>query len=123
MLRRFQIGGCTREDRSQAAGDHFSGRDRRSRAAAKTRVKLITLPARRRVETRLDNPHATLVEEERVVPLPAGARPVEIAFFISGLNLMLHDYRPVQTVAACPAGKKTELLYHVGTLQGYLTKQ
>ena len=32
------------------------------------RIKLITLPARERVEIQLDNPGATLVEEERVIP-------------------------------------------------------
>jgi hypothetical protein len=33
------------------------------------RVKLITLPVRERVEIQLDHPEATLVEEERIVPL------------------------------------------------------
>ena len=33
------------------------------------RIKLITLPVRERVEIQLDNPNATLVEEERIVPL------------------------------------------------------
>ena len=37
--------------------------------AALARVKLITLPVRERVEIQLDNAAATLVEEERVVPL------------------------------------------------------
>ena len=41
--------------------------------AAWARIKLITLPVRERVEIQLDNPNATLVEEERIVPLPAGA--------------------------------------------------
>ncbi len=36
---------------------------------AEARIKLITLPLRERVEIQLDNPNATLVEEERVVPL------------------------------------------------------
>lgn len=39
-------------------------------------VKLITLPARERVEIQLDNLHATLVEEERVVPLARGTNDV-----------------------------------------------
>lgn len=39
-------------------------------------VKLITLPPRERVEIQLDNPQATLVEEERVVPLAAGVNDV-----------------------------------------------
>ncbi len=36
------------------------------------RVKLITLPTRQRVEVQLDHPSATLVEEERIVPLVTG---------------------------------------------------
>ncbi len=39
-------------------------------------VKLITLPARERVEIQLDNMNATLVEEERVVPLAEGGNDV-----------------------------------------------
>ncbi len=45
-------------------------------AAAPGGVKLITLPARERVEIQLDNPQATLVEEERVVPLAQGANDI-----------------------------------------------
>lgn len=47
-------------------------------ASAAGGVKLITLPARERVEIQLDNPRATLVEEERVVPLAQG--PNDIVF-------------------------------------------
>ena len=36
------------------------------------RIKLITLPVRQRVEIQLDNPNATLVEEERILPLVKG---------------------------------------------------
>ena len=43
--------------------------------AALARIKLITLPVRERVEIQLDNPHATLVEEERIVPLVRGRQP------------------------------------------------
>ncbi len=45
-------------------------------AAATGGVKLITLPARERVEIQLDNQQATLVEEERIVPLAQGANDV-----------------------------------------------
>ena len=45
-------------------------------APALAGVKLITLPARERVEIQLDNTQATLVEEERVVPLAKGANDV-----------------------------------------------
>jgi len=41
------------------------------------RIKLITVPERKRVEIQLDHPHVTLVEEERVVPLLAGVNQVD----------------------------------------------
>jgi hypothetical protein len=47
-----------------------------SRAA----VKLITLPPRERVEIQLDSAAATLVEEERIVPLAAGVNDVVFAW-------------------------------------------
>ena len=52
-------------------------------SSAQARVKLITLPPRERVEIQLENEAATLVEEERIVPLiatPAGAEPNQIDF-------------------------------------------
>src|SRR5215813_9874266 len=47
---------------------------------AHARVKLITLPVRERVEIQLDNPNATLVEEERIVPLVKGENQVDFAW-------------------------------------------
>jgi len=47
---------------------------------ASARVKLITLPVRERVEIQLDNPGATLVEEERIVPLVKGENQVEFSW-------------------------------------------
>jgi len=47
---------------------------------AVARVKLITLPVRERVEIQLDNPHATLVEEERIVPLVKGENQVDFSW-------------------------------------------
>src|SRR5215207_6221652 len=44
------------------------------------RVKLITLPVRERVEIQLDNPGATLVEEERIVPLVKGDNRVDFSW-------------------------------------------
>ena len=49
-------------------------------AGADARVKLITLPVRERVEIQLDHAFATLVEEERVVPLVAGANQVDFSW-------------------------------------------
>jgi hypothetical protein len=47
---------------------------------AVARVKLITLPVRERVEIQLDNPGATLVEEERIVPLVKGENQVDFSW-------------------------------------------
>jgi hypothetical protein len=47
---------------------------------AEARVKLITLPVRERVEIQLDNPGATLVEEERIVPLVKGENQVDFSW-------------------------------------------
>jgi len=44
------------------------------------RIKLITLPVRERVEVQLDNPNATLVEEERIVPLVKGENQVDFSW-------------------------------------------
>ncbi len=46
---------------------------------ARAGVKLITLPARERVEIQLDNFNTTLVEEERIVPLAEGVNDVVFA--------------------------------------------
>src|SRR6185436_12836678 len=48
--------------------------------SALARVKLITLPVRERVEIQLDNPNATLVEEERIVPLVKGENQVDFSW-------------------------------------------
>lgn len=47
---------------------------------ASARIKLITLPVRQRVEIQLDNPNATLVEEERIVPLVKGVNQVDFSW-------------------------------------------
>jgi len=49
-------------------------------APAAAGIQLITLPPRERVEIQLDNASATLVEEERVVPLAAGVNDVVFAW-------------------------------------------
>lgn len=49
-------------------------------ADAHARIKLITLPVRERVEIQLDNPGATLVEEERIVPLVKGVNQVDFSW-------------------------------------------
>ena len=44
------------------------------------RIKLITLPVRERVEIQLDHASATLVEEERIVPLVKGVNQVDFSW-------------------------------------------
>lgn len=43
-------------------------------------------------------------------------------YFLSALTPSLYDFQTVQITAECPPGR-TELPYHVRTLQGYLAKQ
>lgn len=47
---------------------------------ATAQIKLITLPPRERVEIQLDHANATLVEEERIVPLAKGVNDVVFAW-------------------------------------------
>ena len=47
---------------------------------AAARIKLITLPVRQRVEIQLDHDYATLVEEERIVPLVKGINQVDFSW-------------------------------------------
>lgn len=55
-------------------------------ANAIARIKLITLPPRERVEIQLDNPAATLVEEERIVPLVKGENQVDFSWANTQIN-------------------------------------
>jgi hypothetical protein len=55
-------------------------------APAPATVKLITLPARERVELQLDHPNVTLVEEERTVPLTAGVNDVVFAWSTASVD-------------------------------------
>lgn len=47
---------------------------------ASARIKLVTLPIRERVEIQLDNMNATLVEEERIIPLLQGTNQVDFSW-------------------------------------------
>src|SRR3954471_5289902 len=68
---------------------------------AYARIKLITLPVRERVEIQLDNEHATLVEEERIVPLVKGENQVDFSW----ANTQIDPNTIVFRVIA-PAGEK-----------------
>ena len=53
---------------------------------AYARIKLISLPVRDRVEMRLDHVSATLVEEERTVPLSAGINTIDFSWANTQVN-------------------------------------
>ena len=65
------------------------------------RIKLITLPARERVEIQLDNPNATLVEEERIVPLVKGENQVDFSW----ANTQI-DFESIVFRVIAPVGDK-----------------
>ena len=62
-------------------------------STALARIKLITLPVRERVEIQLDNPNATLVEEERIVPLVRGVNQVDFSWANTQIDPQ-HDRLP-----------------------------
>jgi len=49
-------------------------------AAAQARIKLVALPERAATVIRLDNPNATLIEEERVLTLQKGLNKVDFSW-------------------------------------------
>lgn len=53
---------------------------------ALARIKLITLPVRERVEVQLDHEQATLVEEERIVPLVKGENQVDFSWAATAID-------------------------------------
>jgi len=68
-------------------------------SGAQARIKLITLPVRERVEIQLDNPNATLVEEERIVPLVKGENQVDFSWAntqIDAASIVFRVIAPVE---------------------------
>jgi hypothetical protein len=57
------------------------------------RVKLVTLPVRERVEIQLDNPQATLVEEERIVPLLQGTNVIDFSWTVTAVDKWTTQFR------------------------------
>src|SRR5688572_28970528 len=70
-------------------------------AVAQARIKLITLPVRERVEIQLDHPGATLVEEERIVPLVKGENQVDFSWANTQIDAQSIVFRVV-----APVGEK-----------------
>jgi hypothetical protein len=75
-------------------------------AAAEARVKLITLPVRERVEIQLDNAAATLVEEERIVPLVKGENQVDFSWANTQIDPNTIVFRVVAPVGDKPLDVK-----------------
>src|SRR5512140_2823450 len=73
--------------------------------AAWARIKLITLPVRERVEIQLDNPNATLVEEERIVPLVKGVNQVDFSWANTNINPGTIVFRVIPRVEPAEAAK------------------
>src|ERR1700730_9703648 len=76
--------------------------------AALARIKLITLPVRQRVEIHLDNPNATLVEEERIVPLVKGVNQADFSWANTQIdpNTILFRVLPPAADAEKPAAEE-----------------
>jgi hypothetical protein len=77
-------------------------------APAAARIKLINLPVRERVEIQLDNPNATLVEEERIVPLVKGVNQVDFSWANTAIDPNTIVFRVLG-----PAGDAKKLDVHV----------
>lgn len=73
---------------------------------AQARVKLITLPVRERVEVQLDNASATLVEEERIVPLVKGENQVDFSWANTQIDPNTIVFRVVAPVGDKPLDVK-----------------
>lgn len=73
---------------------------------ALARIKLITLPVRERVEIQLDNPHATLVEEERIVPLVKGVNQVDFSWANTQIDPNTIVFRVIPQAEAADAAAK-----------------
>ena len=65
---------------------------------AAARIKLAALPERERVEIQLDNGRATLVEEERIVPLLKGGNQVDFSWSNAAVNKDSIQFRPIGAI-------------------------
>src|SRR5205809_7822946 len=73
---------------------------------AYARIKLITLPVRERVEIQLDHETATLVEEERIVPLVKGENQVDFSWANTQIDPNTIVFRVVAPVGDKPLDVK-----------------
>src|SRR5438874_3309945 len=80
-------------------------------APALARIKLITLPARQRVEIQLDHESATLVEEERIVPLVKGENQVDFSWANTNIDPNTIVFRVIG-----PAGENKQMEVKVASV-------
>ena len=73
------------------------------------RIKLITLPVRERVEIQLDNPDATLVEEERIVPLVKGVNQVDFSWANTRIDPNTIVFRVIGGTGEAPKAAAVEV--------------
>jgi len=59
------------------------------------RIKVATLPVRQRVEIQLENPQATLVEEERIVTLLKGTNDIDFSWTNTQIDKRTILFRPL----------------------------
>lgn len=74
--------------------------------SAQARIKLITLPVRERVEIQLDNANATLVEEERIVPLVKGENQVDFSWANMQIDSSTIIFRVISPIGDKPIDAK-----------------
>lgn len=76
---------------------------------AEARIKLITLPVRERVEIQLDHESATLVEEERIVPLVAGTNQVDFSWANTQIDPSTIVFRVIQPAPGSEQDQEVEV--------------
>src|SRR2546429_3623931 len=87
---------------------------------AYARIKLITLPVRERVEIQLDHESATLVEEERTVPLVKGENQVDFSWANTQINpntivFRVIDRQDVKVLSVSYPPNEAALVWAVGS--------
>lgn len=82
---------------------------------AEAGIKLITLPARDRVEIHLDHADATLVEEERMVPLTEGLNEVVFAWANTSIDRHSIQLRGVEVLSVSYPPGENALTWQVAS--------
>jgi len=89
--------------------------------AAWARIKLVALPDRQATVVRLDNPAATLVEEERILTLQEGVNKIDFSW--KGVKIQTNSIRltvldqqqPVSLLSVSYPNHEEALVWEVGS--------